>query len=44
MGTPDVCGWEDELNQDAKNYAELKPAFSCASTIIYHLRLMAPQF
>lgn len=25
MGTPDNCGWEDELNQDAKNYAELKP-------------------
>lgn len=21
MGTPDVCGWEDELNQDTKSYS-----------------------
>lgn len=25
MGTPDNCGWEEELTNDAKNYAELKP-------------------
>jgi hypothetical protein len=44
MGTPDVCGWEEELTQDAKNYQELKPQSSCSSTIMYHLRLIASQY
>lgn len=44
MGTPDNCGWEEELTNDAKNYSELKPKFSCTSNIIPYLRNTAPQF
>jgi hypothetical protein len=44
MGTPDRNGWEGEVVSEGKNYEELRPEFSCESSISYHLRQQASEF